>query len=148
MVAWTVGLAVTLPHRYVVDTWTVTWASFDVALMLLGNGLGTVEAAPGCLAACDGHKRLVDMRRWFDLPTAHRGGDLLVSTASALFGEIPLAIFLAAISTRLLRATMRIDQGSAVNTPVRSLWHTPLITATNRSTSVDPSWRVGPARRR
>jgi hypothetical protein len=125
MVAWTVGLAVTLPHRYVVDTWTVTWASFDVALII-------------CFS----------VRRWFDLPTAHRGGDLLVSTASALFGEIPLAIFLAAISTRLLRATMRIDQGSAVNTPVRSLWHTPLITATNRSTSVDPSWRVGPARRR
>ncbi len=29
---------------------------------------------------------------WFDLLTAHRGGDLLVSAATALFGEIPIAV--------------------------------------------------------
>lgn len=40
---------------------------------------------------------------WFDLLTAHGGNDLLVSTMTALFGEIPMAILLAAIAARLLR---------------------------------------------
>jgi hypothetical protein len=31
--AWTVGLAMTLPARYVVGSWTLTWAGFDIALV-------------------------------------------------------------------------------------------------------------------
>ncbi len=130
MVPWTLGLATTLPRRYVVDTWTVTWTGFDVALIscysvtawaLWNQRQVAVPAATvtSALLMCDA---------WFDLLTAHRGGDLLVSTATALFGEIPLSIVLAAISTGLLRAAMRIDQVSEASAPVRSLWSAPLIT--------------------
>ena len=41
---------------------------------------------------------------WFDLLTAHRGGDILVSAATAIFGEIPIGIVLAMIAAKLLRA--------------------------------------------
>jgi hypothetical protein len=34
LVPWTVGLAVTLPARYVVGSWTLTWAGFDTALVV------------------------------------------------------------------------------------------------------------------
>ena len=27
LIPWTIGLAVTLPHRYVVGTWTATWTA-------------------------------------------------------------------------------------------------------------------------
>jgi hypothetical protein len=40
---------------------------------------------------------------WFDLLTAHRGGDLLISAATAIFGEIPIAVVLATIAAKLLR---------------------------------------------
>ncbi len=81
---------------------------------------------------------------WFDLLTAHRGGDLLVSAATALFGDIPIAVVLAAISTRLLRATMRATAGSDVNPQPRSLWRAPLIAVTTPPESTDLGWRTGP----
>jgi hypothetical protein len=137
MVPWTVGLAVTLPHRYVVDTWTVTWTGFDVALSIcfLVTAWALWKQRQVALPAAMVTSALLICDAWFDLLTAHRGGDLLVSTATALFGEIPLAVLLAAISTRLLRATMRIDQGADVHPPVRSLWRAPLITVTNEQSS-------------
>jgi hypothetical protein len=150
MVPWTVGLTVTLPHRYVVDTWTVTWTGFDVALIICFSVTAWAlrKQRQVALLAAMVTSVLLICDAWFDLLTAHRGGDLLVSTATALFGEIPLAIFLAGISTRLLRATMPIDQGSEVDTPVRSLWRAPLIAAANRSDLCRPQLARRRARRR
>jgi hypothetical protein len=128
LVPWTIGLAVTLPRRYLVGTWTITWTGFDVVLI----GCFSVTAwalwkqrqvavpatmVSSVLLLCDA---------WFDLLTAHRGGDLLISTMTALFGEIPLAIGLAAMSTRLLRAGMRMSANTQDPGPPRSLWRAPL----------------------
>jgi hypothetical protein len=128
LVPWTVGLAVTLPRRYSVGTWTITWTGFDIVLI----GCFSVTAwalwkrrqiavpatmVTSVLLMCDA---------WFDLLTAHRGGDLLVSTITALFGEIPIAIGLAAMSTRLLRASLRMPASTQGPTPPRSLWRAPL----------------------
>jgi hypothetical protein len=149
LIPWTVGLAVTLPQRYSVGTWTITWTGFDVALIgcfsvtawaLWKQRQVAVPAAmvTSVLLLCDA---------WFDLLTAHRGGDLLVSTVTALFGEIPIAIVLAAGSTRLLRTSMRTSVGSGANAPVGSLWRTPLITGVDRSASSRVEWGAGAARR-
>jgi hypothetical protein len=149
LIPWTVGLAATLPQRYVVGTWTITWTGFDVVLIgcfsvtawaLWKQRQVAVPAAmvTSVLLLCDA---------WFDLLTAHRGGDLLVSTITALFGEIPIAIVLAAMSTRLLRASMRVSEGSEINSPVRSLWRTPLITGVDPSASPLVEWGAGAARR-
>jgi putative effector of murein hydrolase LrgA (UPF0299 family) len=128
LIPWTVGLAVTLPRRYLVDTWTITWTGFDVVLITCFSATAwalwkqrqiavPATMVTSVLLLCDA---------WFDLLTAHRGGDLLVSTLTALFGEIPIAIGLAAMSTRLLRAGMRISAGTQDSAPVRSLWRAPL----------------------
>jgi hypothetical protein len=127
---WTVGLAVTLPRRYVVGTWMITWTGFDVVLIgcfcvtawaFWKQRQVAVPAAmvTSVLLLCDA---------WFDLLMAHHGGYLIVSTVTALFGEIPIAIVLAETSTRLLRASMRMFPGPEVDAPVRSLWRAPLIT--------------------
>jgi hypothetical protein len=150
MIPWTVGLAVTLPRHYTVDTWAITWTGFDVVLI----GCFSVTAwalwkqrqvaipcamVTSVLLLCDA---------WFDLLTAHRGGDLLVSAATALFGEIPIATVLAAMSVRLLRASMGSSAGSGVNVPVRSLWRAPLPASIDRSVRSDVERAAGAARRR
>jgi hypothetical protein len=66
---------------------------------------------------------------WFDVLTAHGGRDLLVSAATALLGEIPGAIVLAAISIRLLRANApfvpRTRPGPPTRPPWRAHWAAP-----------------------
>jgi hypothetical protein len=146
MIPWTVGLAATLPQRYVVGTWTLTWTGFDVVLI----GCFSVTAwalwkqRQIALPAAMVTSVLLMCDAWFDLLTAHRGGDLLVSSVTALFGEIPIAIVLAAISTRLLRATMRATGDSDANAQPRSLWRAPLIAVTTQPESTDLGWRIGP----
>jgi hypothetical protein len=106
LIAWTVHLAATLPAHYVVGSWTLTWAGFDIALV----GCFAVTAwalwnqRPTALPAAVFTSALLVSDAWFDVLTAHGGRDLLVSAATALLGEIPGAVVLAAISIRLLRA--------------------------------------------
>jgi hypothetical protein len=128
LIPWTVGLAVTLPHRYVVGTWTLTWTGFDVALIgcfavtawaLWKQRQIAMPAAitTAVLLLCDA---------WFDLLTAHRGGGLLVSATTAVFGEIPIAIVMAGIAAKLLRANAQAARDAASGSQVKSLWRTPL----------------------
>ena len=131
LVPWTVGLAGTLPGRYVVGTWTLTWTGFDIAL----TGLFAVTAwalwkqRQVAVPAAIFTSALLFCDAWFDLLTAHRGPDLTVSAVTAVFGEIPIAIGLAVIATRLLRNNLRplVAVGSPA-TP-RSLWRAPLTAA-------------------
>lgn len=124
LIPWTVGLAVTLPRRYVVDTWTLTWTGFDVVLI----GCFSVTAwalwrqRQIALPAAIITSVLLLCDAWFDLLTAHRGADLLVSSVTALFGEIPVAVVLATVSTRLLRARSQMSGDARMNTRVGSLW--------------------------
>jgi hypothetical protein len=50
LIPWTVGLAVTLPHRYVVGTWTLTWTGFVMAViaarLLRANAQAAQAATP------------------------------------------------------------------------------------------------------
>jgi hypothetical protein len=106
LIPWTVGLAVTLPARYVVGSWTLTWAGFDTALVVCFavTAWALWNQRPIALRAAVSTSALLLCDAWFDVLTAHGGRDLLVSAATALLGEIPGAIVLAAISIRLLRA--------------------------------------------
>jgi hypothetical protein len=131
LIPWTVGLAVTLPRRYEVDTWTLTWTGFDAVLI----GCFSVTAwalwkqRQIALPATFATSVLLLSDAWFDMLTAHRGADLLVSAVTAMFGEVPVAIMLAATSTRLLRASIRASRNPSVNEPEGSMWRTPLITS-------------------
>jgi hypothetical protein len=113
LIPWTVGLAVTLPTHYAVGSWTLTWTGFDIALVagfaVTAWALRTQRpiALPAAVFTCT----LLLCDGWFDVLTAHSGHDLLVSAAFALFGEIPAAIVLTAISTKLLRANAVATEG-------------------------------------
>jgi hypothetical protein len=106
LIPWTVGLAMTLPGRYVVGSWTLTWAGFDIALVacFAVTARALWNQRPTALPAAVFTSALLLCDAWFDVLTAHGGRDLLVSAATALLGEIPGAVVLAAISIRLLRA--------------------------------------------
>ena len=105
LIPWIVGLAVTLPARYVVGNWTLTWAGFDIALVVCFavTAWALWNQRPTALPAAVFTSALLFCDAWFDVLTAHGGRHLLVSAATALLGEIPAAIVLAAISIRLLR---------------------------------------------
>ncbi len=62
---------------------------------------------------------------WFDVMTAAPRNDLLVSIASAVFGNIPLAMLLAVVAYRLIMATAhnarRMAGDDRVDVPLRKL---------------------------
>lgn len=127
LIPWTVGLAVTLPARYVVGSWTLTWAGFDIALVacFAVTAWALWNQRPIALPAAAFTSALLLSDAWFDVLTAHGGRDLLVSAATALLGEIPGAIVLAAISIMLLRANAPFVPQTRPGTTHQPLWPAP-----------------------
>jgi hypothetical protein len=130
LIPWTIGLAFSLPRTYTAANWRVLWTGFDVILLgclavtawaLWKQRQIVVPASiiTSVLLLCDA---------WFDLLTANGHRDLIVSAASALFGELPLATMLILISIRALRVGARAARALEQNAPLSSLWRTPLIT--------------------
>ncbi|RNI18304.1 hypothetical protein [Flexivirga caeni] len=95
LVPWTAYLALSLPDHYVSHAWALTWAGFDVLLIVM-LGLTAFFAwkrrmllvltsfAAGVLLLADA---------WFDVTTANRHS-VAQALASAIFVEVPLAVFL------------------------------------------------------
>lgn len=110
LVPWILVLSLTLPRRYVIERWAQTWVGFDVALIVClavttWSGwqrrqlLIPASVITATLLICDA---------WFDVMTAAPGHDLAVSSASALFLELPLAGTLLLLSRRLIRLTLHV----------------------------------------
>jgi hypothetical protein len=130
LIPWTIGLAVTLPRSYLVGNWPLAWTGFDVILL---GCLGTTAwalwrqrqvAVPAAmitsvLLLCDA---------WFDILTAHGGRCLMVSIATAVFAEVPIAVLLGSISIRLLHASGSAVRGTDPVGSPRSLWRAALVT--------------------
>lgn len=107
LIPWIVFLALTLPHRYQADHWTVLWVGFDVALL---GALGSTAWAAWrrrqlviATALITGTMLVLDA--WFDLVTDSSTHDLIISAVTAVFGELPLAALLFAGAFRLMRLT-------------------------------------------
>jgi hypothetical protein len=128
LIPWTVGMAVTLPARYVVGSWTLIWAGLDIPLLVCFavTAWALWNQRPIALPAAVFTSALLLSDAWFDVLTAHGGRDLLVSAATALLGEIPGAIVLAAISIRLLRANAPFRAVDATGDHPPRLWPAPL----------------------
>jgi hypothetical protein len=119
MIPWIVYLSLTLPENYVAHNWPLTWVGFDV--LLVGFMVATAvfgyllfaAFTSGVLLICDA---------WFDLMTAGPD-DVWLSVVTALFIEVPLAIFMIRGAQRIMRLTMSrlwlLDPGMR-------LWHLPL----------------------
>jgi hypothetical protein len=130
LIPWTIGLALTLPRTYLVRNWPFAWTGFDVVLLgclaITAWSLWRqrqiavpVSMITSVLLLCDA---------WFDILTAHGGHCLMVSIATAIVAELPIAILLGLISVRLLHASWTPDRGAGSRSTSRSLWSTPLIT--------------------
>lgn len=128
LIPWTVGLAVTLPARYVVGRWTLTWTGFDVALLacFAVTAWALWNQRPIALPAAIFTSALLLCDAWFDVLTAHGGGDLLVSATTALLGEIPGAIVLTTIAGKLQGANAPYSAQARPQATHRSLWRAPL----------------------
>lgn len=124
LVPWTAYLAVTLPDRYVVRDWTLTWVGFDVILTVMFATtavLGILRrhlvvlsaAAAGVLLLCDA---------WFDVTTAN-AHDLPSSITLAALVEVPIALLLITGALRLVRIRL-VDTTSL--TDEEPLWRAPL----------------------
>jgi hypothetical protein len=113
LVPWIVYLAVTLPGRHQVRTWTPLWVGFDaIELVLLAATfvLGAQRRAISLLTAfATGVVLLCDA--WFDLLTSTRH-ELWQAVLLAVLIEIPLAVILMTPAIRVLRVVPAL------------LWHT------------------------
>ncbi len=131
LVPWTVLLALTLPRQYTASHWTLTWVGFD--LVLAGSLAATAWLAyrrrqavavaalvTGTLLVCDA---------WFDLTTASHGGDFLLSAASAVLAELPLALMLFIGAWHVLHVTTRRARAATGHAEQAGLLHAPLFGA-------------------
>lgn len=109
LIPWTIYLGVTLPDRYVVQDWTLTWTGFDVILTLLFAATAILAFLRRQLVvvAAFGAGMLLLCDAWFDLTTSH-GDDRLVALAFAIAIELPVGVFLIFASLQLLRLTLEI----------------------------------------
>jgi hypothetical protein len=130
LIPWIVFLGARLPRQYAADNWDLVWAIFDVVL-LIALGLTAwgvwkrrqlvivTSIISGTLLMCDA---------WFDIMTSHPGYDQLVSVASALLGELPLALLMFYTAYRLLRMTARaVNILLGGNGEIDHLWRQPIL---------------------
>jgi hypothetical protein len=125
---------VSLPRTYVAANWRLLWTGFDVVLLgcLSVTAWGLWKQRQVVVAASIITSVLLVCDAWFDLFTANGHRQLIVSAATALFGELPLAVMLSLLSVRALRVVARAARAMEQNAPVTSLWRTPLITFPGR----------------
>lgn len=106
LIPWTITLAVTLPPHYVASHWRLTWVGLDTAMafFLARTAWLTYRRRRGVVitAVITGTLLLVDA--WFDVVTATGRSDRLVSLATAVLGNAPLAAVLFWAAYRVLHA--------------------------------------------
>ncbi|HEV7146496.1 MAG TPA: hypothetical protein VGN48_05800 [Pedococcus sp.] len=105
LVPWVAYLATSLPETYVMSNWSLAWVGFDVMLILLlgGTGLLVRREHPMQVAAAFLSAAFLLADAWFDVMTS-TGSGLVVSLVSAVFIELPLAVFLLRYATRIITA--------------------------------------------
>ena len=129
LIPWIVILALTLPHRYRADHWTLLWVGFDIALLC---ALGTTAWAAWkgrqlviATALVAGTMLVVDA--WFDLVTDSSTRDLIISAVTAVFAELPLAALLFVGALRLVRLTTKTARALAGDTRELPLYKVPIL---------------------
>jgi hypothetical protein len=137
LVPWTIGLALTLPRHYLVGNWPLAWTGFDIVLFgclsttawaLWKHRQVAVPAAmiTSAMLLCD---------TWFDIVTAHPGRCMILSVATGVFAEVPIAILLAVTSIQLLRLTIGVGRAGEPAARIQGLWRAQLPASTSRPTA-------------
>ena len=102
LLPWIVVLAATLPAHTVARNWSVAWAGFDLLLaaMLAGTAWLRHSGDPRASALAGASAAMLLVDAWFDTSTSAAGLDLVTAWGSAVFIELPLAVFCARIALR------------------------------------------------
>ena len=113
MIPWTITLAITLPPHYVASHWRLTWVGLDAAMafFLARTAWLTYRRRRGVVITAVITGTLLCVDAWFDVITATGRSDRLVSLATAVFGNIPLAVVLFWAARRVLHAP-HVHEGS------------------------------------
>jgi hypothetical protein len=133
LVPWTIGLAVTLPRQYLVANWPLAWAGFDVVLLgfLLTTAWALWKQRQLAIPAAMVTSALLLCDAWFDILTAHPGRCLILSLATAMFAELPIAVLLGLTSVELLRRNMDIDRPGEPGSKLQALFRARLPESTS-----------------
>jgi hypothetical protein len=127
LIPWTILLALTLPRHYEAVRWGAVWVGFDVVLTawLAVTAWAAWRRREFVIVAALVSATLLLTDVWFDVLTAAPRGEILVSIASAVFGNIPLAILLVVVAYRLIMTTAhnarRMAGDEEVDLPLRKL---------------------------
>jgi len=129
LAAWIAILVLTLPGHFTSRGWQAAWIGLDIAE--LAGFAATAWAAwhqrqiviflmiiTGTLLVCDA---------WFDVALDYGSGDFVISVATAVLVELPIAFLLFSAARRLVRVTVEsLMQVTGVHGPVPPLWRIPL----------------------
>ncbi len=129
LAGWIIVLMLTLPKHYTANHWRPAWVGFDI--VLLGAFAATAWASwrerqilvllltvTGTLLVCDA---------WFDVVLDLGTPQFLMSVASAVIAELPLAFILLNAARRLMRMSVGVVMKlEGIIEPVPSLWNVPL----------------------
>jgi hypothetical protein len=150
LIPWTVFLAFTLPRRYDAHDWSLLWIGFDAIVCgVLASFawltwkrrqlMAVMAIIAGTLLFCDA---------WFDVITSLGNSDSLVTLMTAVFAELPLAIFLYWVAYRIIRRSLAgyyALMGQVEHPP--GLLRAPAILFTDQpaAVSIAPTGRFGQA---
>jgi len=104
MIPWMIYLGLTLPQRYDARQWELVWIGFDVfeVAVLLHIAWSAWFRRQLTLVSTIVAATLLFSDAWFDVITSIGNRDEWVTLATALLGEIPLALFFLWVARRIL----------------------------------------------
>lgn len=147
LIPWTIGLGVTLPRHYLVDNWPLAWTGFDAILLgcLSTTAWALWKQRQVAVPAAMVTSALLLCDAWFDILTAHPGRCMILSIATAMFAELPVAILLGVIAIELLRLNMGAGQAGVSAPELQTLWRAPLLAPASGPTSTWNSLTAAPS---
>jgi hypothetical protein len=123
LIPWTLIYITQLPDHHTAKHWNLAWAGFD-GLLCLSLGItawcslrerallivGLIVSAT--LLVCDA---------WFDVATSLGTSDELVTLATALGIELPLAVYFAVLTRRVLLTAIRVSRPEYAGTALHDV---------------------------
>jgi hypothetical protein len=123
LIPWTLFYISRLPDHHTANHWNLAWAGFD-ALLCLSLGVtawcALRERAPlivGLIAS----STLLVCDAWFDVATSLGTDDQLVTLATAFGIELPLALYFAVLTRRVLLTAIRVSRPEYAGAPLRAV---------------------------
>jgi hypothetical protein len=115
LIPWIIFLGLKLPPHYVARRWTLTWVGFDIALLasLAMTAWLAWQRSHAVIVGAFVASALLTCDAWFDVTTASGSTGMLVSIASAVLLELPMAAALFVVAHRLLRQSVPLSSGAA-----------------------------------